>query len=64
MSWYKNGGSWDSRDQKTGSFSLFIDVDLLVWLLGFRFDIDPHWIDFGVSLGPIILSVIYWRRYY
>jgi hypothetical protein len=63
VAWYRKGVSWDSNDQKSDSISLFADFDLLIWLFGIKFDIDPSWIDFSASIGPLSFSVIYWRKY-
>lgn len=60
--WHRASFGADSGDQKAGSFSIFFDYDLRCWLFGLSFDPDPSWFDVKLSLGPIGLNFMYWRR--
>lgn len=60
--WHK--AQWalrDAGDDRAGTVSIYCDYDLRSWTFGLRFEPDPCWFDFHLDLGPISLSVIYWR---
>lgn len=50
------------RGQKQGTFSIFLDCDLRCWTFGVTFDPAPDWFDLKISLGPLGVSFMYWRR--
>lgn len=60
--WHRVSLGVDSGDKKAGTVSFFFDYDLRCWLFGISIDPDPSWFDLKISLGPIGLSLMYWRR--
>lgn len=60
--WDRASGSWFYRDSKPGTFTVFYNYDIGSWLFGFRFEREPEWFDMHVSIGPIDISLCYWRR--
>lgn len=60
--WYRASGRIFGQDnQPPRSWSAFYDFNLARWLLGASFERDDCWFDFNVDVGPLHLSLCYWR---
>jgi hypothetical protein len=53
----------DRGHDREGTASVYLKYDLACWTFGFRFEHDPCWYDFHIDLGPIELSICYWRTF-
>lgn len=49
------------RDDRAGTVSLFFDYDLGRWTFGPRLEVDQCWVDFVIEVGPLSISLVYWR---
>lgn len=58
--WYRISTGLNT-DAKPGTVSLFFDYNLCNWTFGSSIEPDPCWISLHIVLGPIDLSLTYWR---
>lgn len=59
--WFRADWTLFGKSHKPETVSAYLAFDIRCWMLGVCLDVDPFWYDVQFTLGPLSLTLMWWR---
>jgi len=61
--WHRADWTLVDCNSREGTVSVFLMYNIGCWTFGARFEHDPCWFSLHIEVGPVEVSICYWRRH-